>query len=206
VQVSVSLPSGSALEARTSLGLIATDGPLGEVSAKTSAGDVHLQDATSADLKSGLGTVTARRVAGDVRCSTGSGAIRIDRVEGMALVKNSNGDTWLGDVSSTVRIKSANGDITVESAHDDLMATTANGNVRVGSVERGSVMLRTSMGSIHLGIPHGTAARLGLRTSYGNVRNELESTDGPAAGDRTVDVDAQTSAGDIDVVRAVGDE
>jgi DUF4097 and DUF4098 domain-containing protein YvlB len=203
IQVSIALPAGSALEARTSMGSIVTDGALGEVSAKTSMGDVQLQDATSADLKSGFGDVTARHVAGDVRCSTGSGAISIDRVDGMALVKNSNGDTWLGVGGSTTRVKSANGDITVERAPGDVMATTALGNVSVGSAERGALMLRTSAGRIGLGIPHGTAARLDLRTGYGTVRNELESSDGPVAGDRTVDVDAQTSAGDIDVVRAI---
>jgi DUF4097 and DUF4098 domain-containing protein YvlB len=173
VQVSVELPAGSALEARTAMGSIATAGSLGEVSAKTSMGDVQLTDATSADLKSGFGDVSARHVAGDVRCSTGSGAISIDRVDGSALVKNSNGDTWLGVGGWSTRVKSANGDITVERAPGDLMATTALGNVNVGSAESGAVMLRTSAGRIDLGIPYGTAARLDLRTGYGTVRNEL---------------------------------
>ena len=57
------------------------------------------------------------------------------------------------------------------------------------------------MGRIEVGIPTGTAALLDLSTSFGTVRNGLESVGGPAAGERTVEVHAQTSAGDIDVVR-----
>jgi len=203
VQVTVHVPAGSALEARTSLGVITADGPFAEVGAKSSAGDVHVQQAGAVDLRSGLGAVTAGRVDGDARCTTSSGTIRIDSVGGNALIKNSNGDTWIGDAGPSTRVKSANGTITVDRARGDLMATTANGDLRIGCVDSGQVMLRTSLGRIELGIPHGTAAKLGLRTSFGAVRNALDAADGPVAGDRTVEVDAQTSAGDIDVVRAL---
>lgn len=202
VQVTVHVPEGSALEARTSLGLITADGRFQEVGATSSAGDVRVQEAGAVDLKSGLGAVTAGRVTGDARCSTSSGAIRIESVGGNAMVKNSNGDTWIGDAGPSTRVKAANGTITVDRARGDLMATTANGDLRIGRVESGQVMLRTSLGRIELGIPHGTAAKLGLRTSFGAVRNGLDAADGPVDGDRTVEVDAQTSAGDIDVVRA----
>jgi DUF4097 and DUF4098 domain-containing protein YvlB len=203
VQVTVHVPAGSALEARTSLGVVLADGPFAEVGAKTSAGDVVVKEAGSVDLRSGLGAVTAGRVTGDARCSTSSGTVRIDRVGGSTLVKNSNGDTWIGDAGTSTRVKSANGTITVERARGDLMATTANGDLRVGCADEGQLMLRTSLGRIELGIPYGTAAKLGLRTSFGAVRNGLDATDGPAAGDRTLEVDAQTGAGDIDVVRAL---
>lgn len=203
VLVTVRVPAGSALEAKTSLGVITADGPFAEVGAKTGAGDVTVQEAGVVDLKSGLGALSAGQVDGDARCTAGSGTVRISRVGGNALVKNSNGDTWIGDAGPSTRVKSANGTITVERARGDLMATTANGDLRIGCVDQGQVMLRTSLGRIELGIPYGTAAKLGLRTSFGAVRNGLDATDGPASGDRTVEVDAQTSAGDIDVVRAL---
>jgi hypothetical protein len=206
VRVRVMLPAGSAVEARTSLGGIATDGPLGEVGAKTGAGDVLVDVATAADLSSGVGAVTAGSVDGDLRCSTGSGAIRVDRVAGTALVKNSNGDTWIGEAGLSTRVKAANGRVVIELARGDVTATTANGSLRVGCAQSGAVQLRTSLGSIGLGIPYGTAARLGLRTSFGRVRSELDQAAGPVEGERTLEVDAQTSAGDIDVVRAVLDD
>ena len=52
----------------------------------------------------------------------------------------------------------------------------------------------------------GTTALLDLKTSFGAVRNELESAGQPTTGERTVEIHAQTSAGDIDVVRAVLDD
>lgn len=205
VQVAVRLPSGSALEVRTALGRIETVGAFGEVGARTSAGDLRVPRASSADLRTGIGSVDVGEVAGDLRCTTGTGAVSVERVDGQAAVRNSNGSTWIGVTGTSTRVKAANGDIAVERARGDLMATTANGALRVGSVEQGEVMLRTSVGRIDLGVPHGTVARLDLRTGYGSVRNDLEATSAPTTGERSVHVDAQTSAGDIDVVRAVVD-
>ena len=121
-------------------------------------------------------------------------------------MKNSNGDTRIGQSGGALRVKSANGLISVDRAQGDVVATTANGNLRIGSAERGSVQLKTSLGRIEVGIPTGTSARLDLSTSFGVVRNDLDATDQPAAGERTVEVHAQTSAGDIDVVRVPVDE
>jgi DUF4097 and DUF4098 domain-containing protein YvlB len=205
VQVSVRIPAGSALEARTAMGHIAVEGTLAEVGARTSMGDVRIDDAASADIRSGLGDVQAGGVAGDLRASTGSGEVRIARVDGQALVKNSNGPTWIGSTGSSARIKAANGDVRVDRAHGDVMATSANGSLAVGSAERGSLMLHTALGAIVVGVPYGTAARLDLRTSYGVVRNGLDPAASPVEGELTLEVDAQTGAGDIDVVRAFDD-
>jgi DUF4097 and DUF4098 domain-containing protein YvlB len=202
VHVSVRLTAGSELDADTGLGAITVEGALGGCRAKTSAGDVQVQDAASADLRTGMGAVAARDIAGEALVKTGSGAVRIDRVGGRAEVKNSNGDTRIGDSAGPLRVKSANGSITVGRARGDVVATTANGNHSIGSAEAGAVSLKTSMGRIDIGIPSGTSALLDLSTTFGTVRNELDSTGQPPAGAPTVEVHAQTSAGDIDVVRA----
>jgi DUF4097 and DUF4098 domain-containing protein YvlB len=206
VQVSVRLATGSELDADTGLGTITVEGALGACRAKTSAGDVQVQDSESADLRTGMGLVAARDIAGEAFCKTGSGTVRIDRIGGRAEVKNSNGDTRIGDSGGPLRVKSANGSIAVGRARSDVMATTANGNVSIGSAESGAVSLKTSLGRIDIGIPSGTAALLDLSTTFGVVRNALDATDQPAVGDRTVEIHAQTSAGDIDVVRATDDD
>ena len=130
--------------------------------------------------------------------------MHIDRIGGRAEVKNSNGDTRIGDSGGPLRVKAANGDIRIDRAQGDVHATSANGNLSVGSAASGAVALKTSLGRIEVGIPAGTSALLDLKTSYGAVHNTLAATDRPAAGDRTVEVEAHTSAGDIDIVR-VGD-
>jgi len=201
VQVSIVLAPGSELDASSGLGVISVQGALGGCQVKTAAGDIRVEDATSAHLKTGMGVVVARDIAGEAYCSTGTGAVRIDRIGGRAEVKNSNGDTQIGESGGPLRVKSANGSIVVDRARDGVVATTANGDLRVGSAEGGSVQLKTSMGRIEVGIPTGTSALLDLSTSFGTVRNELDAAAGPAAGERTVEVHAQTSAGDIDIVR-----
>lgn len=201
VQVSVRLAAGSDLDAHSGLGAVAVEGDLGGCRIKTSAGDIRVDGATSADLRSGFGSVAAGDIGGDVYCTTGSGAVQIDRIGGRAEVKNSNGDTRIGDSGGPLRVKAANGDISVARARGDVVATSANGNLRIGSAESGAVQLKTSLGRIEVGIPAGTSALLDLKTSYGAVRNELDASDQPAAGAPTVEVQAHTSAGDIDIVR-----
>jgi len=201
VQVCVHLASGSELDAHSALGVIAVEGELGSCRVKTSAGDIRVQGATSADLRTGFGAVVAGDIAGDAYCSTGSGAVQIDRIGGRAEVKNSNGDTKIGHSGGPLRVKSANGHISVDRAQGDVVATSANGNLRIGSAESGAVQLKTSLGRIEVGIPTGTSALLDLKTSYGAVRNGLDATDQPGVGERTVEVEAHTSAGDIDIVR-----
>ena len=206
VQVSVLLADASELDADTGLGTVHVEGRLGACRIRSSAGDVAVQDATSADLRTGLGVVAARHIAGEALCRTGSGSVRIDRIDGRAEVRNSNGDTRIGETGGPLRVKSANGSITVGRARTDVTATTANGNLSIGRAEGGAVELKTSMGRIEIGIPSGTSVLLDLSTSFGTVRNQLDAADQPAAGARTVEVHAQTSAGDIDVVRVPVDD
>lgn len=206
VQVCVHLAPGSDVDAVTGLGAIRVEAALGHCRAKSSAGDVRVQNAASVDLRTGIGAVVAGNIAGDAHCRTGSGAVHIDRIGGRAEVRNANGDTWIGDSGGPLRVKAANGSVRIERALGDVLATSANGDLRVGRAERGSVQLKTAMGGIEVGIATGTSALLDLNTSYGTVRNGLAATAQPAAGERTVEVHAQTSAGDIDVVRVSAGE
>jgi len=202
VDVVVALPAGSIVDARTGLGQVLLVGSIGDARVRTGAGDVQVQDATSVDLVTGLGAISAGHVIGNATCTTGSGSVRLSYVDGSAQIKNSNGDTWLGGVSGVLKAKSSNGSIRVDRAGADVKASTANGDVHVGSTERGTVDLRTALGSIEVGIADGVAARLDLHTSFGAVRSELDATDRPSPTDGTVTVSAQTSAGDITIRRA----
>lgn len=206
VQVSVALARRSELDAVSGLGVVSVEGELGGCRVKTAAGDIRVQQVASAHLRTGMGFVVARAIAGEAYCSTGTGAVHIDRVGGRAEVRNANGDTQIGDSAGPLRVKSANGSVSVDRARSDVVATTANGDLRIGSAERGHVRLKTSTGRIEIGIATGTAALLDLSTSFGSVRNELDATDRPASDERTLDIVAQTSAGDIDVRRVTVDD
>ncbi|MFI5099957.1 MAG: DUF4097 family beta strand repeat-containing protein [Actinomycetes bacterium] len=206
IEVTLEVPTTSHLDAATSLGWVQSAGRLGECRIRTSAGDIRLQDASGVDLNTGIGAIEVDSASGAALCTTGSGPVRVAEIDGAAHVKNSNGDTWLGEVRGDLRVKAANGDISVDRARADVSAATANGTIRVGCVERGTVELKTAAGPIEVGIRTGTAARLELRTSFGDVRNHLDATDRPEPAETTVDVHAQTGYGDIVVRRAQTDE
>jgi DUF4097 and DUF4098 domain-containing protein YvlB len=202
VRVTVWLPSGSAAQASTGLGRVTSSGRLGECRVRSGAGDIQIADAASLDVATGIGEVAAHEIAGDVRCKTGSGGVRIAVVGGATHVRNSNGDTYLGDAHGSTSVKSSNGKVTIDRARADVRAATAHGNLTVGSVEGGVLDLKTAMGRIEIGVREGTAARLDLHTSFGNVISDLAPTDGPAGTGATVEIVARTSAGDIVIARA----
>jgi DUF4097 and DUF4098 domain-containing protein YvlB len=143
-------------------------------------------------------------VAGRADISTGSGRLQVREIDGPAVVKNSNGDSWIGLVTGDLRINAANGDITVDRAGNGVVASTANGAITLGAATRGTASLKTGFGEIEIGIPAGTAARLDVSTSFGRVRNQLESVEGPQETDETLDLRARSSYGDIVIRRATG--
>ncbi len=205
IDLTIELPSGSDLEGAASVAGFHCVGRLGECRIKTTSGDLRLERVGTADLSSS-GAIAVDHVVGHAELRTGSGRIRLGKGEGTAVIKNSNGDSWVGEIGGDLRANAANGDISVDRALADVTAATANGDVRVGEVVRGSASLTTACGRIEFGIPSGTAARLDVHTSFGRVRNQLDTAEGPAPSDETVDVRARTSYGDIVIRRSTRNE
>jgi DUF4097 and DUF4098 domain-containing protein YvlB len=204
VDVTLDLPADSQLRVEIAAGGMQAAGTLADCRVKCGAGDVRLDRVGPLALETGAGRVDVDAVAGRADISTGSGRLQVGEIDGPAVVKNSNGDSWLGLVTGDLQIKAANGDITVGRAADGVVASTANGRVTVGAVTRGTASLKTGFGEIEIGIPAGTAAKLDVSTSFGRIRNQLESADGPQETDETLDVRARSSYGDIVIRRAAG--
>lgn len=202
IDVEIALPAGSHLRGDAGVGSFHCAGALGEVKIKTAAGDVRVDRATTLDLRTSSGAVAVGAVAGTARVTTASGTLRVGTVGAGATVTNSNGETRIGTVAGDLEVSAANGDIHVEVARAGVTAATASGSVRIGAVSRGEVSLRTAMGSLEVGISRGTAAYLDLHTSFGRVRNDLESTGAPAASEERVAVKARNGFGDITVFRS----
>jgi DUF4097 and DUF4098 domain-containing protein YvlB len=202
VDLEIALPSGSRVTAEMQFGDFHGAGRLGETRIKTSAGNAVVERTGPLRLSTAAGHVAADGVDGDADVTTGSGRVRIGDVEGTAVVWNSNGETTIGSVTGNLRVRSANGDINVRRAGAGVDAKTSNGSVRLGEVVRGSVTLGTAMGDLEVGIAEGTAAWLDVHTSFGRVRNRMESTLHPEETDRTVEVRGRTSYGDITVHRS----
>ncbi|HTN79052.1 MAG TPA: hypothetical protein VMK16_05200 [Acidimicrobiales bacterium] len=204
VQVSVEVPTGSTLEASTSLGDIRVEGEIDRCRVKTAMGSIRVDDVGPLALKTGYGDADVDRVRGDADIATGSGALRVGTVDGEATVKNSNGGTSIDHVTGNVRVKAANGTISIGRADASVDAKTAAGSIDVGEVRRGVAVLRTAAGSLSCGIADGTAVNLDVRSNLGRIHSSLETTSGPASTDEVVELHAHTSVGDITLFRSSG--
>jgi DUF4097 and DUF4098 domain-containing protein YvlB len=201
IDVAIELPSDSQVDGEASVGDFSSDGRLGESRFVTGVGNLRLDHTGPLQLKTGTGTVSVGSTSGRTDI-TGAGDVRIRKIDGPAVIKNLNGDTWVGEITGDLRCNAANGDITVDSAQATVAAKTANGDVRIGEIVRGSVVLSTSYGELEVGIREGTAALLDVGTKFGNVRNSLTASGGPESSDKSVEVRARTSFGDIVIRRS----
>jgi DUF4097 and DUF4098 domain-containing protein YvlB len=197
VDVTVELPAGSSLRGDSAVAAFHGTGRLGDCKIKTSTGDVELDETGPLDLRTGAGAIDVARVGGDAEVNTGTGRIRLGQVDGSAVIKNSNGDTRIDAVTGDLRMSASNGDLTVGRADGDVTGNTANGVIRIGEVSSGTVGIKTGFGEIEVGVRAGTAARLDLHTSFGNVRNHMDPADSPEPTEAFVEVSARTSYGDI---------
>ncbi|MGH4029005.1 DUF4097 family beta strand repeat-containing protein [Actinomycetota bacterium Odt1-20B] len=201
VDVVVELPSGSDVRGDTAEGEYVVKGVVGSCRLQNAIGDIRVGQADRVRLKTTAGKVIVDQVRGQADVSA-NGDVRIRRVGGSAVVKNAGGHCWIGEAEGDVKVGSAIGDITVDVARAAVDARTTNGNIRVGQVGRGSVDLHSVIGTVDVGVPHGTGVRLDAHTSMGRVHNHLAGQPAPEQAERTVKVRARSSAGGIVVRRA----
>lgn len=202
IEVAISLPGGSDLDVMTGMGDVSAQGQMGDCRIRTGLGQIQLDEVATLSVKSGAGKVDVERAAGPVDLTAGSGSVRIGEIDGSALVKNSNGATWIGVANQDLRVKAANGGIAIDHARADVSATSANGSVSVGEVERGSIVLQTSIGDLDVGISDGVSAWIDAKATAGTVRNTLEASGAPDQSADTVEVTARTTVGEINIRRA----
>ncbi|MGI9185727.1 MAG: DUF4097 family beta strand repeat-containing protein [Solirubrobacteraceae bacterium] len=202
VDVSIELPTGSRVTGASSLGSFRCTGVLGDCHIKT-AGEIHVEQARTVKLMTGLGDINVERASGDAELITASGDVHAEEIDGAVVIKNSNGDTRVGEITGELSVKAANGEIAVARSHSSIVAKTANGDIRVGAAGRGSVVAETGVGGVEIAIPEGTAAWLDLHTGYGQLHNNLEAAEAPQSGADAVEVRARTGYGDITIRRYV---
>ncbi|WP_419096172.1 DUF4097 family beta strand repeat-containing protein [Streptomyces sp. B6(2022)] len=138
VEVTVQLPAGSAVEARTAAAELRGVGRLGDVVFEGAQGPVKLDEAASARLTLLAGDITVGRLGGSAEISTQKGDLRIAEAKG-----------------GTVVLRTAAGDITVGAARGvsaSLDAGTSYGRVHNALLNTGTADLTvhatTSYGDI----------------------------------------------------------
>ncbi|MCU1538042.1 MAG: hypothetical protein JWP82_2393 [Humibacillus sp.] len=202
VDVEVDVPEGSSLDLRTGSGDIVGTGRYETTKAATGSGDVTLEDVGTADLKSGSGDLRARSVHGTLKAKTGSGDVVLEATHGEADIVSGSGDITLRRAEAEVRAKSGSGDVTIGASVADLDVLTGTGDLTFGAVHGGQVQARTGTGDVTIGVVSGVAALLDLNTVTGDVRIDLEETEGPGDAEGRARLSVQSGSGDIKVRRA----
>lgn len=201
IDIVIEVPDDVAFTLAAQMASVRVDGRLGRAEIRTQMGAIHLDHTGDLSARTSGGDVTVGDVAGTARVQ-GMGVIRLDHLAGPAEVKNLTGHVEVGSAEGSLRLRSATGDLTVGVATGDVNARTSQGSITVGSAGAGVLDLRTSMGSIRVGVPEGTSVLLDATTKFGRVEQQLAATDGPAPTDRRAEIRAHTSMGDIVVHRA----
>jgi DUF4097 and DUF4098 domain-containing protein YvlB len=144
IEVTVRLPAGSRVEAKTASGEFRGVGRLGEVAFEGAQGDVKIDEAASARLILQAGDITVGRLTGPAEITTQKGNINItEAVRGKVVLSTQAGDisvdaaagvsasldagTSSGRISNA--LKNAGGDVEL-----DIHATTAYGNIAARSL------------------------------------------------------------------------
>jgi len=202
VDITIELPTGSAIHSESEMGSYDVDGRLEECLFKTGAGSIRLDRTGPLTASTGIGEIIADRIAGDAELKTGSGQVRVGAIDGATVVKSGNGDTRIGEVGGDLRVRTANGEIVIGQARASVVTKSANGRIRIDDVLSGTVVMETAAGEIEVGIHEGTAAFLDVKTHHGNVRSSLQASTASEPSSSTVEVRARTSYGDIVISRA----
>jgi hypothetical protein len=206
IDVRIDVPAGSQVHGEGGIVTMRGTGRLGECRYKTGVGDIRIEHAGSVELKTGSGNISVERAVGRASITTSSGVLRIGTIDGPAVIKNSNGHTHIDGVTGDLRVNAANGTITVDQAEAGVEAKTSNGDVRLGEMAHGTALVQTAYGQVDVGIRQGVVAWLDLVTGFGSVQNDLDTAEGPTAGEDTIEVRARTAFGDITIHRSSADD
>ncbi|MCX5016592.1 DUF4097 domain-containing protein [Streptomyces sp. NBC_00555] len=144
VEVTVQLPAGSRVEAKTAAAELRGVGRLGEVTLEAAQGSIKLDETAGARLTLLAGDISVGRLGGPAEISTAQGDIRIvEAVRGTVVLRTQAGDVSVGaarGVSASLDAGTGLGRIsnalknTDGAAELSIHATTAHGDITARSV------------------------------------------------------------------------
>lgn len=202
LDITINVPSGSAVRAELGAGNVEATGTLGNCLVRTGAGNIRLGDTGALDARSGTGDIIVGNVAGDATIETPAGHTQIASATGNVDIKNGSTGPRIGTVGGDLRVRAGHGRIEAVSVAGSVDARTAHGAVVIGVASGAEVDLKTSHGDLEVGIPDGSAVWLDLDTKYGRVVSGfVRTTEAPPAGGPSVRIVGRTSYGDIRIRR-----
>lgn len=116
----------------------------------------------------------------DLRIETTNGKIEIEEITGDTRVSSTNGRIGMYDVRGFIDVSTTNGKIELDGINGGLDAGTTNGTVEVRYSSRADIdadiSIRTTNGSIDLGLPKDIDADVNARTTNGHIDTDFPIT------------------------------
>ncbi|PZF84055.1 DUF4097 family beta strand repeat-containing protein [Jiangella anatolica] len=196
VDIVVTVPAGSTVDATAGSGDIRLDGRFADVAAKCGSGDISVDTCDDVRLSTGSGDVYVNEsAAASVR--TGSGSIRFGTAGGSVDLESGSGAIEVEQPLTDGRISAASGDIRVATVDGRVELKTASGDITAHRAVEGDLRARSASGDVFVGIVAGTAANLDVSSISGSIRSELDQADAPGESDRTLLLSVSTVSGSI---------
>lgn len=169
---------------------------------------VTIPEDTSAEVKTGGGSVEVSRLKRETELDTSGGSIHAFDLGANLRAHTSGGSIELEDVKGSARVDTSGGDIRASQLDRSLEAETSGGSIDLRDI-KGDLVAHTSGGSIHI---EGAGGRVDARTSGGSVEvrfargnargGDLDTSGGgvTVAIDRSVNInlDADASGGSVE--------
>lgn len=190
MRLRIACPAGAELDVKTKSADLQAHGEYGDVDMKTASGDMTVETARNAHVK------------------TASGDVHFESVSGILDVKTVSGDVHVASVAGNANFQVVSGDVFVHDAGGSISGTSVSGDQRYEAVVNGRVELRAVSGDIGIGIRRGSRVFVDANTVSGSTTSEFDLADAPvpaepAAEDAPlVEVYAKTVSGDVRLERA----
>jgi hypothetical protein len=163
------------------------------------------------EITSSSGSVEVRGVSGAVSVTTSSGSVTIDAIDGPVTARSSSGALRLGDIAGDLYASTSSGSIRATGIDQPREVTSSSGSISVEGVFAGNATIRSTSGSVTIGLAPGSSARIEATTSSGAIRDSDITLTGRdkgsrslsgALGDGTGLVTIATSSGSITLTNA----
>lgn len=183
----IKAPAGSTCAAKTRSADLACVGEISAISLQTASGDL-----------------TADSV-GDVAVRSASGDLLLNQARGTVSVHTTSGDVQATRIDGDVRITTASGDVAIGYCAGPVAVRTESGDVKLNAVGAGRIQLGSASGDLAVAVMPGLGVYLDLASNSGDIRSELDASDGSDGGDESataLQISCRTTCGDIKITKA----
>lgn len=145
---------------------------------ETSGGDITAKNITGGfRFDTSGGDINALSLNGRLNAETSGGDIKIDNHKGTMNVSTSGGDIICKNVEGDVKCETSGGDIELDVKDGRIECKTSGGDIRISySGANKGIKGETSGGTIRAKLPSDFKANVHLKTSGGNIQNNINNT------------------------------